>query len=97
MDEQITEWPMQHGTVSAETLMRQAGYTADEYLKAGIEDIDKRLGKGFAKAHPELLAAYMHTAAADFASTFVTDQVTAALRDAAETIAEALTRPKDGD
>ena len=33
-----------------------------------IADIDERLGKGYAKQHPELIAAYMHTAAIDFAT-----------------------------
>ena len=40
-------------------LMRQAWKTADEYLGYAIECIDTRLGKGYAKAHPELIAAFM--------------------------------------
>jgi hypothetical protein len=66
--------------------MRQAGSTADAYLKDGIECIDARLGKGFAKDHPELLAAFMRTAAMDFATMWVTEQVIAAIRDAAERV-----------
>ena len=54
--------------MNAMDLMRQAGATADAYLKDGIECIDRRLGEGFAKEHPELLAAFMHTAAMDFAT-----------------------------
>jgi len=33
-------------------------------MRHGIEDIDTMFGVGYAKAHPELLAAYMRTAAA---------------------------------
>ncbi len=35
-------------TANAETLMRQASMTADEYLRDAIENIDARLGGGFA-------------------------------------------------
>ena len=31
--------------------------TADEYLRSAIDHIDAQLGKGYAKAHPELIAA----------------------------------------
>ena len=40
-------------------LMRRAWKTADEYPGCAIECIDMRLGKGCAKAHPELIAAFM--------------------------------------
>ncbi len=51
---------------SAETLMRQAKLTAGEYLDAAVLDIDEKFGSGFAKSHPELVAAYMTTAALDY-------------------------------
>jgi hypothetical protein len=73
--------------MNAMDLMRQAGSTADAYLGDGIECIDKRLGKGFAKEHPELLAAFMRTAAADFASMWVTEHIEAAISDSAVVIA----------
>ena len=47
-------------------LMRQAWKTDDKSLAYAIEGIDARLGKGYAKAHPELIAAFMQTAARDF-------------------------------
>src|ERR1035437_988991 len=72
--------------MDAQSLMRQAGMTAEEYLNDGIRCIDRSLGKGFAKDHPELIAAFMRTAALDFASVFVTEQVIVAIRDAAEII-----------
>lgn len=56
--------------LDAQTLMVQASDTAATYLDHAILDIDKRLGQGYAKTHPELVAAYMQTAAIDFAATF---------------------------
>ena len=44
-------------------LMRRAWKTDDESLAYAIEGIDARLGKGYAKAHPALIAAFMQTAA----------------------------------
>jgi hypothetical protein len=40
-------------TADPDTLMRQAGTTADDYLGDAIERIDLRLGQGYATKHPE--------------------------------------------
>jgi hypothetical protein len=58
-------------TTNNETLLRQAPMTADVYLDHAIRDIDDRLGKGFAKAHPELIAAYIQTCALDFGAAVI--------------------------
>jgi len=49
-----------------ETLFRQAPMTAQAYMTHAIRDIDGLLGVGYAVKHPELIGAYMQTAAADF-------------------------------
>jgi hypothetical protein len=49
-------------------LMKQAWMTADEYLMHAIACIDDRLGEGYAKSNPVLVAAFMQTAATDFAT-----------------------------
>jgi hypothetical protein len=49
-------------------LMARARMTAVTYMREGIEWIDKEFGDGYAKRHPELLAAFMRTCAADFHS-----------------------------
>ena len=49
----------------AETLMRQAGHTAQYWLGRAITDIDTLLGEGFAKKNPELISAYMQSAGLD--------------------------------
>ena len=59
-------------TAGNQTIMRHAALTADEYLHSAIDNIDARLGAGYAKAHPELIAGFMQTAAAaEGASTAV--------------------------
>jgi hypothetical protein len=55
--------------ISDETLMRQAPMTATEYLDAAVESIDFRFGDGYAKQHPELVGAFMITAALDYGAT----------------------------
>lgn len=37
-------------------------------LKVAIRTIDRHAGEGYAKAHPELISAFMTTAAANFAT-----------------------------
>jgi hypothetical protein len=67
-------------------LMRQACMTAHDYLLHGKSDIDERLGVGYAQVHPELLAAYMQTAALDYMAGFLAKEIGGAL----ERIAEAM-------
>lgn len=56
--------------LSASELESQASMTADEYLTAAIESIDSKLGEGYAKAHPELIGAFMRSSAQDFHTCF---------------------------
>ena len=58
-------------TADTETLFRQALMTAHDYMLKAIHDIDELLGKGYAKQHPELIAAYMQTAAIDFGTAII--------------------------
>lgn len=71
---------MDRVTASAETLMKQAGMTAAVYLDAAIEAIDSRSGHGYSEKHPELVGAFMHAAALDYAAA----AITSALQDLAE-------------
>ncbi|EGQ7810862.1 hypothetical protein I6Y99_004930 [Vibrio parahaemolyticus] len=50
---------------SPETLMKQAGYTADFWLKQAIDSIDEAFGKGYAKDNPELVAGFLVAASND--------------------------------
>lgn len=68
----------------AETLMRQASMTANEYAVAAIESIDRLLGEGYAKAHPELIAAFITAAAQDFHTAMMVK----AIERAAEMVAD---------
>ncbi len=53
---------------SWDTLMRQAGYTAEEYMKAAVESIDSLFETGYAKKHPELIGVFMITAVLDYSA-----------------------------
>lgn len=72
--------------MDATQLMRQAHMTAHDYMIQAVDDIDNKFGKGFAAKNPQLIAAYMNTAAVDFATTFGLMNISASL----ETIARAL-------
>ena len=53
------------------TLMRQARMIANEYLRFAVHDIDDELGPGYAKNHPELIAAFMETAAIELSAAVI--------------------------
>jgi len=71
---------MERITGSGENLMRQAPMTTNLYLDAAVTAIDQTFGQGYAKAHPELVAAYIKTCAIDLAGSIITS----ALQDIAE-------------
>jgi hypothetical protein len=67
-----------------ELFMRQAPMTAHVYLLSAIDHIDQHLGKGYAAKHPELIGAFMQTAALDFGASFIVraiDDLTDAISD----------------
>ena len=64
---------------------------ADNYLLAAIRNIDSALGEGYARSHPELIAAYMQTAVADYASGIAS----ATLAETATQISDAFDRIVD--
>jgi hypothetical protein len=66
-------------TASGDTLMRQAMMTAADYLADAVRSIDAEFGAGYAKQNPALVAAYMQTAAADYAATVTAQQIRAGL------------------
>lgn len=53
-------------TASPSELLEQASHTAESYLCHAVRAIDRQFGDGFAKKHPDLVAAYMKTACEDF-------------------------------
>jgi hypothetical protein len=56
-------------------LFQQAPRTAHEYMQHGVRDIDATFGEGYAEAHPELLAAYMQTAALDYGAELIASKI----------------------
>jgi hypothetical protein len=62
---------METPTATAEKLMDHATWTANFYMLEAESQIDKHFGEGFAKNHPQLLAAHMNTAALDYLGAMV--------------------------
>jgi hypothetical protein len=65
--------PLDSHSVEAgnQNLLRQAPMTANEYLLSAIDHIDYQLGTGYAKQHPELIAASMQTSAIDLGTAVI--------------------------
>ena len=53
-------------TALPEALLEQASMKTKQYFLCAVRDIDREFGEGYAKAHPELLAAVLEVAAADY-------------------------------
>ncbi|WP_337049365.1 hypothetical protein [Serratia fonticola] len=77
--------------VKAETLMKQAGYTASHWMEQAIHEIDGLFGNGHASKHPELVVGFMQAAAIDQASMYLRS-----IAEALERIGNSLT-PADND
>jgi hypothetical protein len=52
--------------INAETAFRQPMSAAHDYMGSAKQNIDDMFGEGYAAEHPDLIAAYMRTAAKDF-------------------------------
>jgi hypothetical protein len=76
-------------TAGAETLMRQAGMTADEYLHAALRNLDEVCGKGRALDHPNIVGAMIIAAALDYHSAQL-NLVGQFVREGLEAIADAI-------
>lgn len=76
-------------TASFETLMSQSIGTAEVYLNAASQAIDKQFWDGCALQHPELVAAFMTTCALDYRSSTLlvaAQKIVAGLGDVANAI-----------
>jgi hypothetical protein len=58
-------------TASPETLLDHASMTVRQYFVAAIKAIDHEFGDGYAKEHPELVAAFIHCAGVDFSASII--------------------------
>lgn len=70
-------------------LALNAPNTVDHWLRDSIKNIDEQFGAGYAKAHPELLAAMLAASASDFQTCILA----ARLERLTEALAEGLSRP----
>jgi hypothetical protein len=58
-------------TADATMLMNQAGPTAAVYLRSAVDSIDREFGEGYARENPELVAAMVAAATADFSVALI--------------------------
>jgi hypothetical protein len=82
----------------ATTLMRQAHKTAAEYMDAAVRELDAAFGEGYAAKHPELVAAFINTAARDYHSAAMSKYIGGALCRIAgglEAVANAISERED--
>jgi len=52
--------------IGYDDILRQSSMAVHDILLRAIDDIDKHLGAGYAKSHPELLAACIAAATSEF-------------------------------
>jgi hypothetical protein len=71
------------------TLFKQAPMTANEYLIGAIDHIDAVFGNGYARAHPELVAAVVQACALDFGAAVIA-RAFEAVADSAKEVAGAI-------
>jgi hypothetical protein len=69
-----------------DTLVKQAGMTADSYFDKAIESLTIRFGKNYTADHPELIIAYTTICTADYSCSVMA----VALQDAADILANAI-------
>lgn len=76
--------------MDAQSSMNQAPATIDFYFSKAINKIDTEFGEGYAKNHPELVAAYLQACVSDYRASrmeVVGNELNAALRDISGSIA----------
>lgn len=75
--------------VSYGELSRAASKTAHEYLFRAIESVEYLMGKGAAKANPEIIAALINAASTDYLAAMLSHRVRPGLDGIADAIRDA--------
>lgn len=80
---------MKRITADSSPLSKQAPLTVNQYLEEAIRHIDRKFGKGYARANPALVGAFIQAAAAD-RRTSVVDHNLRGLKNHLASVADAL-------
>lgn len=75
-----------HITAGFDALETQSVKTAAYYLSSAKNEIDKLFGQGYAEKNPELVAAYIRTAAVDLQTSVTAKVIGGALEQIAQSI-----------
>ena len=62
---------MEKITADWKKMMEDAGASTSYYLGVGIDTIDAKLGRGYAKAQPELLASFIQASVSEYNSNCI--------------------------
>ncbi len=81
---------MPQSSASFDELLRQAPMTAGDYMRNAIDSIDSRFGDGFSAKHPELVGAFMQTAAQDYHTAIIAQQIREGLLEAGTTVSQGI-------
>jgi hypothetical protein len=88
---------MEHRSeIDSSELMRQATMTAHDYLLKAVDDVEEIYGKGASNKYPNLVAAYIQTAALDMGTAIIAQQVRAGLDEIAEAVDRVAERIAEG-
>ena len=62
---------MEKITADWKKLMEDAGASTTYYLAVGIDAIDAKFGKGYAKTHPELFGKFIQASVSEYSSNCI--------------------------
>lgn len=65
--------------VEAETLSRQGLMSALDLYRETVKEIDRMMGEGYAKEHPELIGQILMAANIDYAGSIIADRLSETL------------------
>ena len=74
-------------TASSKELMDQAPMTAHTYFHQAIKSIDEKFGTGYAQKHPELVGAFIQTAAYDFQASVIAQAIQFGMTEISDAVA----------
>lgn len=72
--------------LTSEEYYKQAAMTAHGWMAKAVHSIDELFEPGFAKAHPELVGAFMQTCAIEFHGSFAVQGLTASVNSIASSL-----------
>lgn len=83
--------------MDAKGLLEQAALSAATWMAKAVRLIDEEFGEGYARAHPELVGAFINAASRDYAANWVAGYLGDRLDYLADTLDGAIANLAPGD